>query len=145
MFRTRFVAPLALTVLLLPIGAPALASVGASPERCEQAVRSLPSLRVELCADCRMSRDEIDALRRTYADSAEHAGHSVDFLASARVRITETGMLENGSPYAIGEAGGMRFRVGDPDPGATLGSALGRMSFAIFSGTWKDSRWKAPE
>jgi hypothetical protein len=111
---------------------------GAPPERCEQAARSLPTLRVDLCAECSMSSDEIEALRQTYAESAQSAGHSIDFLTTVRVRITETGVLENGTPYAIGEAGGMRFRVGDPHPGATLGSALGRMTFAIFSGAWKN-------
>lgn len=148
MLRTRFIVPIslgslaALTTLLLPMGASALSGVpgapGAQAERCEPASQSLPTLRVELCAECNMHRDEIEALRQAYAESAQSAGHDIDFLTSARVRITETGLLENGTPYAIGEAGGMRFRVGDPHPGATLGSALGRMTYAIFSGAWKN-------
>ena len=144
MFRTRFIAPLSLVALsvLLPLSALALSGVpdapGAQAERCEPAARSLPTLRVELCSECSMSREEIESLRQAYAESAQSAGHGIDFLASARVRITETGLLENGTPYAIGEAGGMRFRVGDPHPGVTLGSALGHMTYAIFSGAWKN-------
>jgi len=146
MARKRSPALIALFVLALPAGAAALTGTPETrPERCESraAPASLPALRVELCAECTLSGDEIEALRRTYAESAQNAGHSVDFLTPARVRITETGLLPNGAPYAIGEAGGMRFRVGDPDPGATLGSALGRMTFVIFSRARKDSRQEA--
>lgn len=111
-------------------------------ERCglPAAQASLPALRVEACPACDLDRAEIATLQRTYAESAHAAGHTIDFLESARVRITETGILPNGAPYVIGETAGMRFRVGDPDPGATLGTALGRMTFVILSGAWQSAR-----
>lgn len=111
-------------------------------ERCglPAAQASLPALRVEACPACDLDRAEIATLQRTYAESAHATGHTIDFLESARVRIIETGMLPNGAPYVIGETAGMRFRVGDPDPGATLGTALGRMTFVILSGAWQSTR-----
>lgn len=47
--------------------------------------------------------------------------------------------LENGMPYVRGETAGMWFRVGEPGPGETLGSIVGRMLFVILS----DSRRNA--
>lgn len=34
----------------------------------------------------------------------------------------------------------MQFRVGDPDPGETLGSVAGRMTFVILSGIRQNTR-----
>lgn len=56
------------------------------------------------------------------------------------MRIIETGVLANGTAYAKGEIAGMQFRVGDPDPGETLGSVAGRMMFVILSGTRLNTR-----
>lgn len=100
----------------------------------------LPALDIEVCADCNVSREEVSAMERGYAVAAQVAGHRIDILATVRVRITETGVLENGTPYAKGETAGMWFKVGNPDPGETLGSVAGRMTFAILSGTRQSTR-----
>lgn len=107
------------------------------PERREAPSRALPSLRIETCTECTLEDEDIAAWKRTYAEAAQEAGYDIDLLVSSPVRVVETGRLPNGEPYVVGETAGMRFRVGDPDPGATLGSALGRMSFVIFSGNRK--------
>ena len=144
MFRTRFITPIAFAAMLLPTAVLALTGMPGSltpqPARCEtQTLRaSLPALHIEVCTECEVSRDDITVLRRAYAESAQAMGHTIDFLSSAHVGITETGVLPNGAPYVIGETAGMRFRVGDPDPGATLGTALGRMTFVILSGVWQN-------
>ncbi len=103
--------------------------------RCESSVQAepLPALYIEVCEDCNLSREEVYAMKRGYAVAAHAAGYRIDILATARVRITETGTLENGTPYAKGEAAGMWFKVGNPDPGETLGSVAGRMTFVILS------------
>ncbi len=110
--------------------------------RCESSTQAepLPVLHIEVCADCNMSREEISAMKRGYAVAAQVAGHRIDILAKARVRITETGVLENGTPYAKGETAGMWFKVGNPDPGETLGSVAGRMAFRILSETRQNTR-----
>ncbi|OZA30093.1 MAG: hypothetical protein B7X93_04645 [Hydrogenophilales bacterium 17-61-9] len=104
---------------------------------CESPARAgpLPALHVEVCEACTLSREEISAMKQGYAVAAHAAGYRIDILATTPVRITETGMLENGTPYARGETAGMWFRVGNPDPGETLGSVAGRMTFRILSGT----------
>lgn len=104
--------------------------------RCESStqVGPLPMLDIEVCDACNVSREEVSALKRGYVVAAQVAGYRIDILAKVRVRITETGVLENGTPYAKGETAGMRFHVGDPDPGETLGSVAGRMMFVILSG-----------
>lgn len=107
------------------------------PQRCEPPAQTLPSMRIEICAACELKAEDIAAWKRTYAEAAQEAGYDIDLLVSSPVRVVETGLLPNGAPYVIGETADMRFRVGDPDPGATLGSALGRMTFAIHSGSWK--------
>ncbi|MBT9590478.1 MAG: hypothetical protein IV089_06155 [Thiobacillus sp.] len=98
-------------------------------------VELLPALRVEVCETCTLSREDISAIKQGYAMAAHAAGYRIDFLATTRVHIVETGMLENGTPYAKGEAAGMWFRVGNPNPGETLGSVAGRIAFVILSGT----------
>lgn len=98
-------------------------------------VESLPALRVEVCETCTLSREDISAIKQGYAMAAHAAGYRIDFLATTQVHIVETGMLENGTPYARGEAAGMWFRVGNPNPGETLGSVAGRIAFVILSGT----------
>ena len=74
-------------------------------------------------------------MKQGYAMAAHAEGYRINFLATTRVHIVETGMLENGTPYARGETAGMWFRVGNPDPGETLGSVAGRIAFVILSGT----------
>ncbi len=110
--------------------------------RCEPSAQAepLPALHIEVCADCNVSREEVSAMKRGYAVAAQVAGYRIDILATARVRITETGVLENGTPYAKGETAGMWFKVGNPDPGETLGSVAGRMTFVILSGTRQNTR-----
>lgn len=98
-------------------------------------IRPLPALHIEVCDACNLSREEIVAAKRAFAMAAHIAGHRIDILAMERIRITETGTLENGAAYVRGETAGMWFRVGDPDPGETLGSVVGRMLFAILSGS----------
>ena len=109
----------------------------AQAARCESPAQAgpLPALHIEVCKACNLSREEISAMKQGYAVAAHAAGYRIDFLATTRVHIVETGMLENGTPYARGETAGMWFRVGDPDPGETLGSIAGRMTFVILSGT----------
>ncbi len=109
------------------------------PQRCEPPARALPALRIETCAACELEDEDIAAWKRTYAEAAQEAGYDIDLLVSSPVRVVETGLLPNGTPYVIGETAGMRFRVGDPDPGATLGGALGRMTFVIYSGMGQES------
>lgn len=105
--------------------------------RCELSAQAgpLPALHIEVCKACKLSREDISAIKQGYAVAAHAAGYRIDILATTRVHIVETGMLENGTPYAKGETEGMWFRVGDPDPGETLGSIAGRMTFKILSGT----------
>jgi hypothetical protein len=105
--------------------------------RCESTARTkpLPALHIEVCDACGLDREEIAAAKRAYAEAVYLAGYRIDILATASVRITETGVLENGAPYVKGETAGMWFRVGDPGPGETLGSVAGRMIFAILSGS----------
>ncbi len=104
--------------------------------RCELSAQAgpLPALHIEVCKACKLSREDISAIKQGYAVAAHAAGYRIDILATTRVHIVETGMLENGTPYAKGETEGMWFRVGDPDPGETLGSIAGRMTFKILSG-----------
>ena len=109
-----------------------------SPEqgmRCESSAQAepLPALHVEVCEACSLGHEEVSAMKRGYAVAAHAAGYRIDILATARVRITETGVLENGTPYTKGETAGMWFRVGDPGPGETLGSVAGRMIFMVLS------------
>lgn len=105
--------------------------------RCESSAQAgpLPALHIEVCKACNLSREDISAMKQGYAVAAHAAGYRIDILATTRVHIVETGMLENGMPYARGETAGMWFRVGNPDPGETLGSIAGRMTFRILSGT----------
>lgn len=133
-FATLLAAPLAQAL-------PAASRIAPSQEERHKqtAQASLPSLHIETCPACELDPAEIAAWQHAYADAAHAAGYTIDFSAPAHVRITETGLLPNGTPYAIGEAAGMRFRVGDPHPGATLGVALGRMSFVILSGYRKNA------
>lgn len=125
---------------------PATSRIAPSPgERHEQPAQApLPSLHIETCPACELDAAEIAAWQHAYADTAHAAGYTIDFSTSARVRITETGLLPNGAPYAVGETAGLRFRVGDPHPGATLGTALGRMSFVILSGNRKNAEQQGP-
>ena len=104
--------------------------------RCESPLPDgpLPALDIEVCDACAVSREDVSAMKRGYAMAAQLAGYRIDMLAKARVRITETGVLENGAPYAKGEAADMWFKVARPDPGETLGSVAGRMAFVILSG-----------
>ena len=104
--------------------------------RCESSAQAgpLPALHIEVCKACNLSHENISAMKQGYAVAAHAAGYRIDILATTRVRIVETGMLENGTPYARGETAGMWFRVGNPDPGETLGSIAGRMTFVILSG-----------
>ena len=74
-------------------------------------------------------------MKQGYAMAAHAAGYRINFLDTTRVHIVETSMLENGTPYAQGETAGMWFRVGNPDPGETLGSVAGRIAFVILSRT----------
>ena len=110
--------------------------------RCESPAQTkpLPALDIEVCDACNVSREEVSAMKRGYAVAAHAAGHRIDILTTTRVRIIETGMLENGTPYAKGETAGMWFKVGNPDPGETLGSVAGRMTFVILSGTRQNTR-----
>lgn len=103
--------------------------------RCESSApaRPLPALHIEICDACNLSREEIVAAKRAFAVAAQAAGHRIDILATERVRITETGVLENGAAYVRGETAGMWFRVGEPGPGETLGSIVGRMLLVILS------------
>ncbi|KVW91327.1 hypothetical protein [Thiobacillus denitrificans] len=104
--------------------------------RCESSAQAgpLPALHIEVCKACNLSHEDISAMKQGYAVAAHAAGYRIDILATTRVHIVETGMLENGTPYARGETAGMWFRVGNPDPGETLGSIAGRMTFVILSG-----------
>lgn len=108
----------------------------AQAKRCESSAQAgpLPSLHIEVCETCKLSREEISAMKQGYAVAAHAAGYRINILETTRVHIVETGMLENGTPYAKGETAGMWFRVGNPDPGETLGSVAGRMAFVILSG-----------
>ncbi len=110
--------------------------------RCESSAQAgpLPALDIEVCDACNVSREEVSAMKRGYAVAAQVAGYRIDILAKVRVRITETGVLENGTPYAKGETAGMWFKVGNPDPGETLGSVAGRMTFVILSGIRQNTR-----
>lgn len=110
--------------------------------RCESPAEAgpLPVLHIEVCETCKPGCEDVSAMKRGYAVAAYAAGYRIDSLATARVRITETGVPENGTPYAKGEIAGMWFRVGDPDPGETPGSVAGRMSFVILSGTRRNTR-----
>lgn len=127
-------AAIVLALLLAAPAAQALPGPAHPAQRCELPAQTLPSLRIEVCPACELDPTDIAGWQQAYADAARAAGHAIDPAEPVRVRITETGQLPNGTPYAIGEAAGLRFRVGDPDPGATLGMALGRMSFVILSG-----------
>jgi FKBP-type peptidyl-prolyl cis-trans isomerase len=110
--------------------------------RCESPAQTkpLPALDIEVCDACNVSREEVSAMKRGYAVAAQVAGYRIDILATTRVRIIETGTLENGTPYAKGETAGMWFKVGNPDPGETLGSVAGRMTFVILSGIRQNTR-----
>lgn len=103
--------------------------------RCESSAQTkpLPALHIEVCDACNLSREEIFAAKRAFVVAAQTAGYRIDILATEWVRITETGVLENGMAYVRGETAGMWFRVGGPGPGETLGSIAGRMIFAILS------------
>jgi len=133
---------LALTSLLALANVTAARPLEAGMQQQEQAARCelsaqagpLPALHIEVCKACKLSREDISAIKQGYAVAAHAAGYRIDILATTRVHIVETGMLENGTPYAKGETEGMWFRVGDPDPGETLGSIAGRMTFKILSG-----------
>lgn len=145
MTRTRTIATLLTLSSLL-----ALANVAAArpmesgvlqqpleqPARCESSAQAgpLPALDIEVCDSCNVSREEISAMKQGYAVAAHAAGYRINILETTRVHIVETGMLENGTSYARGETAGMWFRVGNPDPGETLGSVAGRMTFVILSG-----------
>ncbi|MDP2267399.1 MAG: hypothetical protein Q8J70_12685 [Thiobacillus sp.] len=136
-------AALALSSLLALANVAAARPLEAGMQQQEQAARCelsaqagpLPALHIEVCKACKLSREDISAIKQGYAVAAHAAGYRIDILATTRVHIVETGMLENGTPYAKGETEGMWFRVGDPDPGETLGSIAGRMTFKILSGT----------
>lgn len=134
---------LALALLLAAPVAQALPGPAHPEQRCEPAAQPLPSLSIEVCPACELAPADIADWQQAYADAARDAGQAIDPAKSLRVRITETGLLPNGTPYAIGETAGMRFRVGDPDPGATLGTALGSMSFVIVSGQHKHATQEA--
>lgn len=129
---------LAAVLLALPFAAAAKPGALSPPaSRCEQPAAHaapLPALRIEVCERCGLGREEIAAIERAYAVAAHVAGYRIDALATTQVRIVETGRLENDTPYASGETMGMRFRVGDPHAGETLGSVVGRMVFLIVSG-----------
>jgi hypothetical protein len=136
--------PALLSLLALANGAaarPMEAGMQQQPQeqamRCEPSAQAgpLPALHIEVCDACNLSHEEVSAMKRGYAVAAHAAGHRIDILETTRVRIIETGVLENGTPYAKGETAGMWFRVGNPDSGETLGSAAGRMTFMILSGT----------
>ncbi|MDA8259016.1 MAG: hypothetical protein M0Z99_25840 [Betaproteobacteria bacterium] len=103
--------------------------------RCESPAQTkpLPALHIEVCDACNLSREDIVAAKHAFAVAAHAAGHRIDILATERVRITETGVLEDGAAYVKGEMAGMWFRVGAPGPGETLGSIAGRMIFVILS------------
>lgn len=138
---------IALLSALFVISLPARALPGKhteAPQHCEMTSPALSSLRIEACTECQLEDEDIVAWKRTYAEAAQEAGYDIDLLVSSPVRVVETGLLPNGAPYVVGETAGMRFRVGDPDPGATLGSALGRMTFVILSGAWKNTREEDP-
>lgn len=109
--------------------------------RCESSAptRPLPALHIEVCDACNLSREEIFAAKQAFAVAAHAASHRIDILATERVRITETGVLENGAAYVRGETAGIWFRVGEPRPGETLGSIVGRMIFVILSDSRRDA------
>lgn len=104
--------------------------------RCESSApgRVAPALHIEVCKACNLSHEDISAMKQGYVVAAHAAGYRINFFATTRVHIVETGMRENGTPYARGETADMRFRVGNPDPGETLGSVAGRITFLILSG-----------
>lgn len=110
--------------------------------RCESSAQAgpLPALDIEICDACNVSREEVSAMKRGYGVAMQVAGRRIDILAKVRVRITETGVLENGTPYAKSETACMQFRVVDPDPGETLGSVAGRVTFVILSGIRQNTR-----
>lgn len=95
---------------------------------------SLPTLDIDQCADCRLSRQDLSAISQAYALAAYDAGFRLDALSTTQVRIVETGTLENGAPYARGETGDRWFRVGNPRPGESIGAVAGRLTFVILSG-----------
>ena len=119
----------------------------AQAARCESPTQAglLPALHIEVCKACQLSHEDLSALKQGYAVAAHAAGYRIDILTTARLYIIETGMLENGTPYAKGEAAGMSFRVGDPDPDETLGSVAGRMAFVILSRHNQQPAGKTPD
>ena len=95
----------------------------------------LPALQIEVCRSCNLSREEISEIEKGYMAAALVAGYRIDVLATTEVHIVETGMQENGLPFARGETAGMWFRVGGPVKGESLCSVAGRLTFLILSGS----------
>lgn len=96
----------------------------------------LPALQIEVCKSCNLSREEISEIEKAYIAAALVAGYRIDILVTTQVHIVETGMLENGLPFARGETAGMWFKVGGPVKGESIGSVAGRLTFVILSGSW---------
>lgn len=99
-----------------------------------QQTGALPTLHIEVCADCNLSRAELSAISQTYVLAAYNAGFTIDPFSTMHVKILETGRHANGKPYARGETRNMWFRVGNPRPGESIGTVAGRVTFLILSG-----------
>lgn len=97
-------------------------------------IELLPALKIEVCASCYLSHKEISEIEKGYVVAALAAGYRIDILETTEVRIVETGVLENGMPFARGETEGMWFRAGGPVRGESMGSVAGRLTFVILSG-----------
>ncbi|MBT9567873.1 MAG: hypothetical protein IV085_06195 [Thiobacillus sp.] len=95
---------------------------------------TLPTLRIEVCAACNLSPADVSAISQTYVLAAYNAGYTIDALSTMHVKILETGIHENGRPYARGETRNMWFRVGNPRSGESIGNVAGRVTFLILSG-----------
>ncbi|HEY9097360.1 MAG TPA: hypothetical protein VIN38_00680 [Thiobacillus sp.] len=102
----------------------------------EQAAPSglLPALKVDVCAHCELSREAVSEIEKGYVIAALAAGYQINILETTEVRIVETGVLENGMPFAKGETEGMWFRAGGLVQGESMGSVAGRLTFMILSG-----------
>lgn len=96
-------------------------------------IDTLPTLQIEVCDACVLTREDLSAIKKAYAIAAYNAGYRIDALSTMHVKILETGRMANGAPFARGETGGMWFKVGNPRPGESIGSVAGRVTFGILS------------
>lgn len=95
--------------------------------------RTIPSISLTVCDQCKLDDGERYALLRSYGEAALRAGYIVDPLVSYDLHITETGVLPNGTPFLRGVIGDRQLTVGDPHPGETLATVAGRLALIAIS------------